>query len=96
MSVDHELITAARLFMNGANVHFVNTCILCYEAVRTGQPPTCQLRDDPPRFRFLPMPIRTLEQSAAAQKETCVPFEAVGLLDQPEALLTVSMERNVA
>ena len=31
MEVDRDLVMQARQFINGANVHFVNTWIFCYE-----------------------------------------------------------------
>ncbi len=43
MEVDRDLIIRARRFINGANVHYVNTWIYCYEM---------SLPDSPRRERY--------------------------------------------
>jgi hypothetical protein len=94
MNVDHELIT--ELFMNGANVYFVNTCILCYELSAPDSRRRASYETILRDFVSSQCRLELWNRARQLRKRRCVPFEAVGLLDQPEALPTVSMERNVA
>jgi hypothetical protein len=68
MEVDRELIATAQRLIKGANVHYVNTCIFCYQLSAADSPRHARYENLLRDFVNSNTSLRDLKHSVASQR----------------------------